>query len=422
MTGLRSFLPIGAPSKAAYQRLEINNRRVMLLFFAVPPLIGPLAALILAGGGLNGWFRLAAGNLSRPNYFPAVILSVVFALFPLSELISWTINSGRLADLKAISSSLLFLLALPVLARLSLSRPREIWRAMYIGAAVACIGAGLFAAVEVWVGVRRAEGGAGNPVPFAVVLSVLLPMALSGWKDAERPIKGVILAAFALGIIAITLSGTRTMLLAALINLGLTGAFLVRSAVPAKRILIAGILMLILGATVALSSGFLTRHINNALHDFQAVQRGDNSMSLGQRVRMWRAGAALIAEHPWAGYGPHSVREVMRRETASTGKQDGLAFSHFHNLMINAWVRGGIFELVAASAAVFMPWLLCAFTIRSKGFREGQLISTSLFVTYAINSTISSAFWHDILTSFYVQTAACALYLCWSTDDGEQSK
>lgn len=406
-------LPRGEPSPAARLKLDVNNQRTMLAFFALPPLMGPLAALILAAGGLMGWYRVLARNLSVALPRPALILAFAFVLFPLSELLSWVINSGALADLKYISSSLLFLFALPVYARLSLSPAQDIWRALYRGAAIACAGAGLVALAGVWFGVKRAEGGAGNPVPFAVVLSVLLPIALSGWQDAQARIKPWLAGAILLGTTAIVLSGTRSMLVAALINFMICGIFLVRSAIPLRRIVAAGILLLATGVVIASNSDFIGRHFGNTVRDLKAIERGDHTWSGGQRLRMWEAGASLIAERPLLGYGPQSVVDIMRQKTSTPGRADGLAFTHFHNLAINAWIRGGVPELLAALSALFLPWLLCAATIRRKGFGSGQMIAATLFVSYFINGAISSAFWHDILTAFYIQTALCALYLCY---------
>jgi O-antigen ligase len=386
----------------------------MLAFFSVPPLIGPAAAVILAAGALNGWYRILARNLAPALPRPAMIIVLIFALFPASELLSWAVNSGQLIELKYIASSLLFFAAMPVYARLSLSEATDIWRAMYRGAALACAGAGLVAAAGIWLGFKRAEGGAGNPVPFAVVLSVLLPMALCGWKDAEAKVRPWLAVAVLLGTTAIVLSGTRSMLAAALLNLILAFIYLARSAIPLRRLAAAGFLVLAIGTAIASSSDFIGRHFGNTLRDIEAIQRGDNSWSAGQRLRMWEAGVKLISERPVFGYGPHSVVEVMRRQTNEPGVESGLAFTHFHNLAINAWIRGGAPEFLAAMLVLFAPWLLCIRTLRRDGFGAGQLIANVLFVSYFVNSAISSGFWHDILTAFYIQTALCALYLCHS--------
>jgi O-antigen ligase len=412
MQGLRSYLPAGKPGPDALERLKANNRLAMLTFFALPPLAGPAASIILVGGGLNGWYRLLAGNLEWPKLRAALVLAVLFALFPLAEFASWSINSWQFTDLKFISSSLLFLFALPSFARLSLSPLEDIWKAIYRGASIACIGAGLVSVIAMSLGDDRAEGGAGNPVPFSVVLSVLLPIAVSGWKDADQRSRQMVAAALVLGITAITLSGTRSMMIAAFVNLVITGVFLSRATVPFRRIAGAGLAIVVFGALVAGSSSSIQRHLTNTFRDIEAIQKGDNSMSAGRRLKMWQAGAELIAERPLAGYGPQSVTRVLQERTAKLGVQDGLSFTHFHNLAINAWIRGGLFEFVAAMLVLFGPWLLCLGTLRRTGFGNGHLIATVLFVSYLINSAISSGFWHDILTALYVQTAVCALFLC----------
>jgi O-antigen ligase len=412
MQDLRSYLPAGTPSPDTLGRLKANNSMAMLTFFALPPLAGPAASVILVGGGLNGCYRLLAGNLEWPKLRPALVLAFLFALFPLSELVSWAINSGQLADLKYISSSLLFLFALPSFARLSLSPPEDIWRAIYRGASIACIGAGLVSMIAMSLGDDRAEGGAGNPVPFSVVLSVLLPIAVGGWKGADRRSRQMVTAGLVFGIIAITLSGTRSMMFAAFVNLIITAVYLSRAAIPLRRLAGVGVAILVFGALVAGSSPSIQQHLKNTIRDVEAIQKGDNSMSAGRRLKMWQAGAELIAERPFAGYGPQSVTKVLRERTATPGAQDGFSFTHFHNLAINAWIRGGVFEFVAAMAVLFGPWLLCLGTLRRARFGPGHLVATVLFFSYFINSAISSGFWHDILTALYVQTAVCALFLC----------
>jgi hypothetical protein len=62
---------------------------------------------------------------------------------------------------------------------------------------------------------------------------------------------------------------------------------------------------------------------------------------------------------------------------------------------------------------LFGPWLLCLGTLRRTGFGTGHLMATVLFVSYFINSAISSGFWHDILNAFYIQSTVCALFLCY---------
>lgn len=419
MASIRSILPRGKPVPLAQDKLEANNRLAMLAFFSIPPLVGPAAATILVGGGINGWYRIFARNLSLPQIMPALFLAFVFALFPFSELVSWAVNSRQLVDLKAISSSLLFLFAVPVYARLSLSSAPEIWRAMYRGAAIACIGAGVLAFIEIWFGIKRAEGGAGNPVPFAVVLSVLLPLGLSGWKDSGQQARLMIGVAVFMGTIAIVLSGTRSMMFATLVNLVLVALFLNRSAVSFRYIAAAGFLVLITGAIVASSSDFIGRHLGNTIRDFQAIERGDYRGSAGRRLRMWHLGTDLIAERPIFGYGPQSVTKLMQEKTTGPTSQETLGFTHFHNLVINALVRGGIPELVATVSVLFTPWLMCVASMRRRGFGAGQLIASVLFLTYFINGVVSSAFWHDILNAFYVQTAVCSVYLCYGEEPAQ---
>jgi O-antigen ligase len=422
MAGIRSILPHGKPAPLAQNRLEANNRLTMLAFFSVPPLVGPAAATILVGGGINGWYRIFAGNLSRPQIMPALLLAFVFALFPLSELVSWAVNSRQLIDLKTISSSLLFLFAVPVYARLSLSRVPDIWRAMYRGAAIACIGAGVLALIGMSIGMNRAEGGAGNPVPFAVVLSVLLPLGLSGWKDSGQQARLMIGVAAFMGTIAIVLSGTRSMMFATVINLVLVALFLNRSAVSFRRIAATGVLVLVTGTLIASSSDFIGRHLGNTIRDFQAIERGDYRGSAGRRLRMWHVGTELIAERPIFGYGPQSVTKLMQEKTTGPTSQETLSFTHFHNLVINALVRGGIPELLASVSALFTPLLMCAASMRRRGFGPGQLIASVLFSTYFINGAVSSAFWHDILNAFYVQTAVCSVYLCYGAKPARFNK
>ena len=382
--------------------------------------------LVAAGGALLGSFlsafilsgmvwaalQLLRPSLRTPLDRDASIIAACFALVFIAELISALANSAPHGTAKELFERLPFLFFLPVfqVLRAPPSLMRRMMERACLVAALITFAAG---AAQFFVFNLRAADGAGNAGVFAVLALIVYAVTL---LDAirhsnQRRLIASLAAACAAG--AVLLSGMRSLwplvgVLPVLLYLIYGRRHAVR--VPMRRLLVTCLLIVVMAAALYLP---ITARVNEGVSDLHALEQQNYGTSLGQRLVMWKAGLSLIGQKPLLGYGPANLPQLMQ---ARTNALFGLPlhFTHFHNMIMTQWIRGGLLgALVVPVLFLLMPYLARR-RIKGEAASYGFALLVALELIYLSSGLFGIMFGHDILDTVFISLSAIALYFVFS--------
>ena len=234
-------------------------------------------------------------------------------------------------------------------------------------------------------GVRRVLAVYGSPNNLALYLDRAFPLviALALFVDERRR-----RAAYALAAIPIALAlyltysrGAYLGIAAGLLLIGLLSGRRVRLAVAALSV-VAVIALIPFSQTARFQSLF---------------QEGTGTGFF--RVSVWKSGIAMIRDHPVFGVGlDNFLYEYPKYIQPDAWREPNLA--HPHNIVLDFWVRMGIFGVVA------LVWLLVEFY--RHGFRKlGELRGTQRALVIGLLASMTAALAHGMIDAayFYVDLA-----------------
>lgn len=224
-----------------------NNRWAAIIFGAGAGIAGSIVTVIAAGSALwaivsvlGGRFRL---SLDRPN----VLFSLAAFAYILAACVSAAVNlpgspltPGQ--TLLKLAPLALFLAPLFLVSRLRLSRPEDILSAFVLGAAFCGILVLPLAAYQTFLLGMRAEGGAGNAIPFAMMCALFSSVSLLNGEYPQAWRKRLAWIGFACGTFALFLSQTKGVAPLPLVGaVAYVAAFRLRSLGAARVALLLGL-------------------------------------------------------------------------------------------------------------------------------------------------------------------------------------
>jgi O-antigen ligase len=134
--------------------------------------------------------------------------------------------------------------------------------------------------------------------------------------------------------------------------------------------------------------------------------------SVGYRIAFLRMAADLLALHPWAGVGDTSIAPPLPPEAFSYAAPEVVAKafgSGFHNQIVSNAVRMGIGGLLATTALMVVPMLVCARGLRrgTAGARRDATMGLAYCTCVLVSSLSTEVVDLKFAASFYaVMTAA----------------
>lgn len=300
---------------------------------------------------------------------------------------------------------LAFLSPWTVIPRLRASRGIDLLQPYVVGAAIGAVGAALQGSIQaVFFGVQ-AEGGAGNAAVFSIMSLCL--MGIGGLNIASRSRTRQLLAISAVvgGIVALAMSLIRGVGLAMFPILALLVIFAParwRSAVwrPASLLVLAA-------AATALYSvqRLLDGRWNQTVRELHRILMGEQTTkSIGERLRLWRAGWDAFLDSPIWGHGIQNRMASLVPELSS----DGLPvrnFTHAHNGFLSIAIDGGILTLTALLAVLCVPVFIAWRAPRDPNYRIRLFVALIVSTAYAASGVTQIMFKHDIMDAFFVFAA-----------------
>lgn len=382
-----------------------NNRWATIIFGAIAGLAGSAVTIITAGSMVWAIVSVIAGRFRLALDRPTVLLSLAALFYVLASVLSAMINLpgsdmsfGK--TLVKLAPLLLFLAPLFLVSRLRLTKPEDLLSGFVLGAALCGILAMPLAAYQMFYLEVRAEGGAGNAIPFAMLCALFAVVSLLNGEYSQAWRKALGWAGFACGTFAVFLSQTK-----GVVPIPLIGVFIYLAAFRARNIGFARVAFVLAVACIAMAGA---SYVSGALSRFESIPEvlaGDISAadegSYGQRILLWKTGLQLFAEHPILGNGPQNIRSLV----ASTG----LSYSHFHNGYVTALVGGGLLGLVSLLCLVIAPLVLSFRERRAPNGAFRLYIAGMLVLTYVIGGMTNFIFGHDIYDSVFLFTASLCI-------------
>ncbi|PLY57329.1 Lipid A core--O-antigen ligase [Herbaspirillum sp. BH-1] len=297
-------------------------------------------------------------RLAAPDYLFIAALGFYFLLHVALNLI-------HLAPGREYDAPLRFLLAIPALLLLCTFPPRP--GALWSGAAVGAIGAGLLSLWQ-WLawGMDR-PGGSTNPIQYGNISALLAVLSTYGlaralalghglrWKLLHAT--GVLMA-----LVATLLSGSRGSWLA-LPLCAILAAYLLIRAGQARRLLKPAVLALAALAVLALlPHSPLTARYRQAVSEAGGyLHDADAQSSVGARLEMLRVGLYLAPRHLLLGFGKEGMMQAKQHMVEEGLASDSVAeHTHLHNEYLDALVKHGIPGLLAVLVLYLLPLRLFA--------------------------------------------------------------
>jgi O-antigen ligase len=344
---------------------------------------------------------LASGRIQVPRDRHLLIYtSVLFAFFAVrfvSVFLGDDPSFNPLSALKPIS----FLAFLPMAAALLHAPVRRQLDVFACGAATGAVLGALLALFQVYaLDMPRAEGGAGNAGPFALIMAVSggISLILAASRDKADQLLGI--AGWLCGIVGALLSGSKGILPALAVNAVIGAAYLwhLKSPLISLKTGAAAALCLVVAGLVA--SPVINWRIVQFKDDISNLEKGRLVRSAGARYVMWQEGLAIVPEALIFGHG-YNLRskaaepEIIKR----TGSGPG---SHLHNSFITDLVGNGIAGLLSHLAVLVAPfWLLRPFK-HEADYLKARAMTVIVVASYVTADLTNLTFGHDIMDSWFV--------------------
>jgi O-antigen ligase len=394
---------------------EQVNRYFSIACFFSPPVLGSVVSFVFHGGALWSLALLATGrrhlNIDRPMLAMTISIYAYCAAQILASIVNGTLRADATHFLPLIT-----LLLFPIsYSTWSITDKATLARIAVRASAAACVGSLALAIVQYhWIGMLRAEGGAGNPIVFATVtcLAVMtcLAGALSGVEKAWKPLTAAALA----GVVAAIYSGSRMIWVALLI------AVVVVLVINRQRVSRSDMrqLLVIAGASTLLIAAVTSPIIVNRTYvlfdDWNALAaKGDYTTPLGLRVGLWDIGLDAFRRAPVFGQGMAASRELSRQGFKQRfGSSEG--FNHFHNGFLTALVQAGLVGLLTLAAIFVVAIRNATRILRISADPLERFGATMIVVTviiYVIGGLTGILVGHDILDTTLMVLLVSGTYL-----------
>ncbi|WP_433692157.1 O-antigen ligase family protein [Herbaspirillum seropedicae] len=330
-------------------------------------LLVALSLVVPSGFSLGSLMLVLGAAVLLRKGKPRAILYREDWLIMLALLSYFFVNAGlnlvHQAPGREYDAPLRFLLAIPALLLLRAYPPRP--GALWTGAAIGAVGAGLLSLWQ-WLADGAARpGGSTNPIQYGNIAALLAILATCGLARAirlQQPLRWKLMhaAGLILGLTASILSGSRGSWLALPVCATLAAWLLLRAGYARLVLQLGAGSLAMLVCLALLPQSPLSARLRLALAETNDyVQRADADSSVGTRLEMWRIGMQLAPQHLLVGWGKQGMIDA-KHEMVSQGQASPSVdeHTHLHNEYLDALVKRGIPGLAALLVLYLLPlWL-----------------------------------------------------------------
>jgi O-antigen ligase len=391
--------------------MDVMNRIAIGGTVACSAVIGSVTSFLVTLSFLWAVIRLVRRDFPLSRVPQARTLALIMALFFAVEALCGFISYNGMPTLKEIVENFVFLSFLPLYSRLSVTSREDMRDALETAAIAGAFAALVFSFFQMFVVHERAEGGAGNAVPFAVAIMVGYTILWLGWLRAGGSRRLILVAAICASGACVILSGTRA-LWPGLFIVPIVVGLIYRKHLLSQGFGRAVAILLVLAACIGvLTANFIEKRVVLAVQDVSTALDEDNySGSFGRRLVIWRIGAELFEEAPIFGQGPGNAAPLLaERSRELTGVE--LGYSHYHDVFLNYAVRDGILGVLVVLAMVLAPLILAARHGRDEIGTYGFAFLAGMEIAFLLAGAMGIMFGQDIMDALFMISAITGAYL-----------
>lgn len=397
-------------TKLLQLRYPQSDKIVLPATLLGPPLGGSyITTFIWLGMGTGVLSAAVKGfRLNLPRN--VLIAGFAFVFFFAAELLSAIINFNGMTSFLEVMENLPFLAVIPLYGLLCAQRD-ELALVMLRVAPWVGIAAFAYAALQLWWLGYRPQGSAGNPAIFAMTTGIVYGMSMAALMLDREGNRFIAIAGFVLAGAAVILSGSRAIwLVIPLTPIVLLIANRTALRLPSWKLTAAALIALIIMSILV--QPYVTRRIQQGFGDVARHEQGQLATSYGKRIEIWKIAIPAIAERPIFGHGPDSPARIIQ-ERIETIPARLVAFSHFHNAIINEMIRAGIVGTIALIGLFAVPLWAVLRAPADLGRQTGLLFLLSLQTSWLAGGTVNIMLDHDITDAVFAGVTTAALYLAY---------
>jgi O-antigen ligase len=391
--------------------MDVMNRIAIGGTVACSAVIGSVTSFLVTLSFLWAVIRLVRRDFPLSRVPQARTLALIMALFFAVEALCGFISYNGMPTLKEIVENFVFLSFLPLYSRLSVTSREDMRDALETAAIAGAFAALVFSLFQMFVIHERAEGGAGNAVPFAVAIMVGYTILWLAWLRAGGSRRLILIAAICASGACVILSGTRA-LWPGLFIVPIVVGLIYRKHLLSQGFGRAVAILLVLAACIGvLTANFIEKRVVLAVQDVSTALDEDNySGSFGRRLVIWHIGAELFEEAPIFGQGPGNAAPLLaERSRELTGVE--LGYSHYHDVFLNYAVRDGILGVLVVLAMIFAPLILAARHGRDEIGTYGFAFLAGMEIAFLLAGAMGIMFGQDIMDALFMISAITGAYL-----------
>ena len=394
---------------------QVNRYFTLATFFA-PSVAGSAVSFIYNGGALWALFDVVRGRkpLARDPRFRAIVAALY--LYCAALLVSTLVNPDPVEGLRSLIGLVSLLLFPFAYSTWRIADRDEIVDACLAACAAACMVSLAIAMAEMhYFNALRVEGATGNALIFGNVVALAASVAFAGVFVHRGWRRLFMLAGFAAGVAAVVYSVSRGPFILILVNAAIVTAIHARGKHRGLWALLAACLLAaVLGLFMSKAGGLLLVRFESMFGELgKALDDGDFTTSVGLRFAMWQAGIELWLQKPLLGHGAGNIRALISQHLG-TNYDLTVGFSHFHNIVVNTLVEGGVMALVGLVLMIALP-ILAALRVLMRGpDRAARFGATLIFVYFSmfvVTGMTNIVLHHDIMDAVFMCFLAVGLFL-----------
>ena len=251
----------------------------------------------------------------------------------------------------------------------------------------------------------RPSGGV-NPMRYAAISLIFACFALNALlliRNKTLWLKGLLVIAVILALVACLLAQVRGSWLALPVLLVAYGFYLFKSGHPRFMlgVLLGGVLLF--GVVTQLQ--VVQQRYDHAVSNVSAYINGNAQTSLGARFDMFKAAGILIAERPLWGHGLNSYSpkaSEIREATPGMSHEVGM-WNNPHNEILQVMVEKGVVGLITLILLFVAPgyMFIKALYDRRVEVKYYGMSGLAILIVYAVAGQSVALFEHDVFNHFF---------------------
>lgn len=234
-----------------------------------------------------------------------------------------------------------------------------------------------------------------NAIPYATICATIAIVGLSLFFHTRKVIP---LLTFILATACVVLSETRGIWLALLVAISILSFFQLKNNKQNRKIFFISAIVIIIASI--LMKDTITKRIDATKHEFNRIESGDYSSSIGLRFQMWDAAIKIAQYNLWFGVGSEH-KQIMQELVKKGELQHSIGKfhpDHYHNQFFENLAKMGIIGLILTLVLFAVPVI---HTLKHHQ-KSGNGLILALVSLYFIACLTDVPFWYAETNLMYL--------------------